>query len=283
MKYINQEYIFKGHYKRKNLHFVCLTDLHIRHNTSEKRLERLLPEIRKFKKLDAIFITGDIMNSADQAMNLKVANRAIKWLGDLAKIAPVFMVYGNHDIEGHSPIHKHRKIPKIPTEFRRKVAKIPGVIVLQNNLVETDDFCVFGLEMDHNYYQTGAKGLFVPEIRKQLENQLDRILKSECAKLPDKPRVFLFHSPVYGDLLKEKLTDFDLILTGHMHNGCLPRPFLKLPSHKGLIGPNKNIFPNYARGHLGQLLILAPITTLPKHLRVLNSIFPTYYTEIKLT
>lgn len=282
MKYIQQNYQIKSAHARRPLTFICLSDLHIRKSTSKRRLEGLLPQIRKTKKLDAIFIAGDLMDSADQALNPAVAKRAIKWLTTLAKIAPVFLIYGNHDVQNFLPGGSSCRNYVIPKAFRQKIAKVPGLTVLSNEIAKTKDFVVAGLELDDKYYDIKPHRHKIIENRTVLQKQLDQFLQQKCQNLPNLPKIFLTHSPVHGDLLKEKLQDFDVILAGHMHNGCLPRPLLRLPGTRGLVAPNKDLFPKYARGCDGNLITLPSVTTLPKTLHCCNRFFPAYFTILQM-
>ena len=282
MKYIQQNYQIKAKHVRESLTFVCLSDLHIRESTSKRRLEGLLPKIRKIKQVEAIFITGDLMDSAEQALRPAVAKRAVIFLTNLAKIAPVFLVYGNHDVQDFLPKHSSCRNYRIPTTFRRQVVKIPGVTVLSNSISQTKKFFVAGLELDDKYYDIRPERHHIVENRILLESQLKSFCKQNCQKLPDLPRIFLIHSPVHGDVLKSELKDFDLILAGHMHNGCLPRPFLKLPGTRGFIAPSKDLFPKYARGRDGKLVTLSSVTTLPKTLHLFNRVFPSYFTIVRM-
>ena len=72
-----------------------------------------------------------------------------------------------------------------------------------------------------------------------------------CERLPNKLNVLLMHSPILiGEkTIKKELSKYDIVLSGHMHNGVVP-PILDelFDNNIGIIAPNKKVFPKYARG-----------------------------------
>ena len=88
--------------------------------------------------------------------------------------------------------------------------------------------------------------------------------------------------------MREKLSSYDLILSGHMHNGCIPPIIDELvKNNRGIIAPNKKIFPKNARGIsiVGNYAVVSSgITKLsrsaPLILRMFNFIFPMSIHEL---
>ena len=78
------------------------------------------------------------------------------------------------------------------------------------------------------------------------------------------------------------LSQFDLILTGHMHSGMMPYFLRKQTYGRGLVDPHKKLLPKYAYGYLNNnncaLLISGGVTKIPNSLDFGNhKIFGTIY------
>ena len=111
--------------------------------------------------------------------------------------------------------------------------------------------------------------------------------------LPNKYRVLLMHSPVCikNNEIKNKLSKYDLILCGHMHNGViLPGLDELLKNNGGLIAPRKGLFPKYARGIIKDkniVVISGGITKIARCVNIpfrwLNIFFPMSINYITIT
>lgn len=147
-------------------------------------------------------------------------------LHQLIKIAPVYMVSGNHDIWRGDY-----------TEFVCKCKKA-GAVFLQNESI----FIEQGSE------KIKISGLEDPFARvsslteKNLADSLTRLTRDNCFE------ILLFHRANLFEQLCGK--DFDLILSGHMHGGQI-----RIPKLGGVAGPKSNlishsgiIFPKYFGG-----------------------------------
>lgn len=255
----------------RDLNIATLSDIHINHHFSSALSKKLLTSLKN-KKLDAIFILGDFIDRVNVLESLEVKNLAVDFLKNLAKIAPVFMVYGNHDVT--SKVHGVRSY-EIPTDFRAELKKINNLTILDNEIKETKNFFVAGFTPSEKYYFSSKSRRLEP--KNVLKRELEAFLSEKCANLPHtKPCFFLTHSPFHGDLLTEKLTDFDYIFTGHMHNGLLPRWLLWTTKNAGLIGPFKSRFPRFAHGMYKNLIILSPVNTLPSTFHFCQIFYPRY-------
>ena len=126
-----------------------------------------------------------------------------------------------------------------------------------------------------------------------LEEQKSRLSKLSSSKV----NILLCHSPIY--LTNEEVTKyiegFDLVLCGHMHNGCIP-PFLDeiFKGNRGIISPSKTLFPSNARGiiekdingHKTTIVINSGIIKIqecaPLFLEKLNCFFPIGINDINV-
>lgn len=253
---------------------VTLTDLHFNQRLKRKTTEKLISRVSEARP-ELILVLGDLIDYVNELENKEVEERILEFFGKLGKIAPVLAVYGNHDMTFKT---KGEQVEKIPMEFREKLEKIQGVKILDNQLVKVRGRIFVGFNPSGEYYQIGEKKTEDEEV---LRREIRKLVSSLNLKT-DKPKYFLTHSPLRGDVLKEELRDFNLIFTGHMHNGCLPQILLGLTKNKGIIGPSKGLFPKYAHGKSGNLVILPPVSTFPSHLRFLQPFYPRYISIFEL-
>jgi len=75
----------------------------------------------------------------------------------------------------------------------------------------------------------------------------------------------LIHSPIklIDNNVLEKLHDYDLLLSGHTHNGMVPNILEKIiPDNYGIIAPNKKLFPRLARGKMEKYIKNHKITII---------------------
>ena len=59
------------------------------------------------------------------------------------------------------------------------------------------------------------------------------------------------HSPICisDKIIKKELNKYDIVLSGHMHNGVVPPVLDELfDNNRGIIDPHKKVFPKNARG-----------------------------------
>lgn len=176
------------------------------------------------EKPDIILISGDLVSRTCSDFTL-----AGDFVRQLVKIAPVFMVMGNHEND-------------LPGEYSQELVKIlsyAGVRLLRNSseCVETGGrrLCICGLELESGVYKKNGsyRSLDVPE--------LDEIRQ----KLGDKPSeetVLLVHSPFFAELYAQWGADF--AVCGHVHGGSVKIPFTNI----GILSPERKFFPKYSKG-----------------------------------
>ncbi len=169
---------------------------------------------------DAICITGDMTHDTGSYEPF------LRLLTELLKIAPVYMISGNHDV--------WRK------DYNELVIKCKeiGAIFLQNESViitrDNSDILISGIEDPSSI----SHDIVVDKIN-------DGIKKIEKTDLFS---ILLFHRANLLDLFSD--CGFDLILSGHMHGGQI-----RIPGVGGVLSPKTNftqndkiIFPKYFGG-----------------------------------
>jgi predicted MPP superfamily phosphohydrolase len=173
------------------------------------------------EKPDIIVITGDIIDGDKNSDEETIDNErqyVKKVITDLAKIAPVYYVTGNH--EWPSPwLH----------ELLELIADC-GATVLRNQSVlissGEDSFVLAGADDPNGPYDMMTPTELVEEIR---ENEGDKYI------------VMLYHRNDKLSLWSQ--LNVDTVLCGHAHGGLV-----RLPFTDGLVGPGGNFFPSYTSG-----------------------------------
>lgn len=247
---IKTDYLYNKNGKETIIfHF---SDIHFNSNTSIHLFEKILNSVKK-EKPNYIMITGDLIDEPSITLDKKI-NELIIFLSDLGKECKVFISIGNHDVYFDKDFI-----------FFNKIDKINNVFVLNNKSYIDDNIYVFGFTMPNIYYYniTGKESYEV------ILDELDKH-NSFINNLPkDVVKIGLFHSPInlMNNSVLSKLEEFDLLLSGHMHNGMLFKWMsLFFPKNSGLVGPSKKLFPKLSRGRVDKnnlsLIISGGITKL---------------------
>ena len=221
----------------KDLIIIHLSDIHFNTNTKVKDLDMIYNEVNKVKP-DYIMITGDLIDTPEITKNNDKIKELITFLSNIAKISKIMIAIGNHDV-----LHQN------DYRFFNKLNDLYNIYVLDNTSYQDEFIYVAGFTLPSEYYYNINKS----ENKEVLLNHLDSH-KELINKLPRNiPKVALIHSPVRvseNESLK-RLHEYDLILSGHTHNGMVPDilEFL-FKGNIGIISPYKNFFPAGAKGKI---------------------------------
>lgn len=261
---------------KKDINLLVFSDIHFSSNKDINKLEKLLKRIEKYK-IDYICIPGDTLD----VPNINY-DYLIKFFTKLSKISTVLISLGNHDIR--IKITEYREY--YYNEFWDKINKIDNLYLLNNNSKNFKDVYFYGFTQSFNYYY-------------EYKNENPTIMKKEikengvCNNLPNKLNILLMHSPIclYDKEIKKELDKYDIILSGHMHNGVIP-PIIDdlFDNNIGLVAPNKRVFPKYSRGIIKDknlLIISGGVTKLSrstgKIFNLFNILFPISIEYIEIT
>lgn len=261
---------------KKDINLLVFSDIHFSSNKDINKLEKLLKRIEKYK-IDYICIPGDTLD----VPNINY-DYLIKFFTKLSKISTVLISLGNHDIR--IKITEYREY--YYNEFWDKINKIDNLYLLNNNSKNFKDIYFYGFTQSFNYYY-------------EYKNENPTIMKKEikeynvCNNLPNKLNILLMHSPIclYDKEIKKELDKYDIILSGHMHNGVIP-PIIDdlFDNNIGLVAPNKRVFPKYSRGIIKDnnlLIISGGVTKLSrsagKIFNLFNILFPISIEYIEIT
>lgn len=169
---------------------------------------------------DIIFITGDIVSRREKDFSVTE-----KMLSELCKIAPVYMIFGNHE----------QKL-KMKKEFVNAI-KRTGTAILINNSVEISlkgrNLNIFGLMENIKVYKNGNSYRNLEYITPE---EINRLL-GNC---PSSETILLAHNPFFAKVYSQWGAKYTF--SGHVHGGII-RIF-----GKGLLSPERKFFPPYSKG-----------------------------------
>ena len=260
----------------KDIKIALISDIHFSSKIKDKILEEIITNI-KYNKPNLICVLGDTLDSNNEANNNQVVNKIKKFFTRLSNIAPIVVGYGNHDVmylETHKEIEGNKNI------LKDILKDIPNCTLLDNNSTNILGINFYEFNLPFNYYYNKNKKEDI------------NILKEEFNKIKIKNNndfnILLVHSPRLINKLEN--INFDLILSGHTHNGLFPTSLEnKFKNNYGLISPRKILFPNYTRGKLNYdksiHIISGGITKLSKTSRLFsnfNFLFKSHIEYIKI-
>ena len=260
---------------KKDITFIHIGDIHYNETTSAKKLEYIKYAIEDAHP-DYIFITGDLLDRPKITKNKEKIKLLVSWLNSLGNIAKVFISLGNHDI-----------ILEEDYKFFNKLNDINNIYVLNDQSYEDENVFISGFTLPTNYYYNIEKHEDEDALLETLQNNFNLV-----TNLPKKKyKVALIHSPILLSEKKvvEKSKEYDLVLSGHMHNGLIPRILDKIiKNNYGLISPDKRLFAKNTRGKIktkyytiiitGGITKLSPSST--KILSKLNGLYPISINKI---
>lgn len=221
-----------------NKTLALISDIHYAKNYPMKRLQSIYEDL-KYHEPNYICMVGDLLDQGNALENIEDKKIFLDWLKMVAQIAPVIIVFGNHDIgvRGNGWIHYDVK------ENIKELSLISNVYVLDNKAITMNHICFLGYHLPFDYYDK-KRGEQVELYQADIDQKLRLHLKKDCYP------ILLCHSPIYVTHPKvretEVLKSVQLVLSGHMHRGIIP---LHIKGNYGLISPSKKWFPKYAWGN----------------------------------
>lgn len=264
-------------------------DLHVDENFDFSKLDKI-EESLDSSDTDYVMFTGDMIDYTNFLYsNIDVMKKLLKWIRKIASKYKMIIGFGNHDTfkktnEGWKEDYC--------INFINELSNIDGVNLLGfDPCYEDDKISVVSPFIPFNYYEN--------ESRKEDKSVLIDTLKefkNVIESMPaDKLKFLILHSPVFVDCEEALgfIKYFDFVLSGHMHNGVVP-PILDniVKNNRGIISPDKSLFPSNARGvktvdsDLGNtnIIITGGVTKLSNasKLGVFNNIFPMSVEDIRI-
>lgn len=231
---------------KKNIHkttLAILSDIHYFVGYNQKTFDKLLNQL-KTNKPDYITIVGDILDSS----NTSDLDQLKQFLENLSKITTTIVVIGNHD-------EKMGQINNWSFEPNKKLIDIlnntPNIHLLRDDTFTENNITFYGVDFTYKYYE---------EDNETYESFCEEMKKKKCNIPNDTYNITLIHTPIniykyIKNNPNHKINRSDLILSGHMHNGCLPLWFSNIinkifKTSRSIISPTRKIFPKYAQGRI---------------------------------
>ncbi len=270
---------------KEDYKIAIISDLHFSSKISEKKLQKI-KNFLSLKTPDYIFLVGDLINNVNVIRENQNRKQLLMWLEELGKICKTFISIGNHDFymnnNGHHNYYYDEKL-------FNDINNLNNINVLNNKSFSDERVNIVGITQSFDYFHSKNTK---EEDKNILLNDLEKI-RYLLENLPkEKINFALIHSPVWleDNEIKNKLKEFDYIISGHMHNGCVPPILYELwHSTRGFIAPKKNIFPKNERNTLinknDKLLVNGPLTTFQgsRGINKFNILFPMYMSFIEFT
>ena len=220
----------------RDIKIIHIADIHFNINTKYQKLISLSNKIN-LENADYVMITGDIIDSGEIIFNKEKIKELITFFELIAKCNKVIVSLGNHDI--HSNCHS----------FFNNLNRIKNLYILDNKEYIDDNIYVSGLTLPSNYYYDKLKRESVDVFTNYLDKYSNLINKLPANKI----KIALIHSPIKltDEKIFNRLSVFDMILSGHTHDGMVP-DFLKFlfKGNIGIISPYKKLFPKIAKGKI---------------------------------
>ena len=229
-----------------NIKIACIGDIHISNLVGIDDIYKIINSLIEVDP-DYICFVGDILDSPKELTNENSLNNA-KLLMDLcSEIAPTLVVLGNHDFmyNGSKDVDDFYEC----MDEWEEICNIPNVNLLSDEVFSDDRIVVTGYRQKKDAYFSQNSKMKEDSMAFYNDFSSRQHLYRNLAK--DKPKILLTHSPevIGNEKVQELLSEYDIILTGHYHNGCVPSFLEKVyPGNFGIITPTKRPFPKIARG-----------------------------------
>ena len=270
---VNYDILDTGNEKK----IVLLTDVHYYHSKHSQKLDKILTKLKKMDNIDYICIVGDTIDVG----TFKDMDILITWLTELTKLGIVIMSLGSHDI-----CYSHKnKAYYYNEDFYNKVKSIKNLHLLDNEIYEDGKIRFIGLTLPIDFYykyreNTNYFMRYVNNTFKELDKKKYNIL------LPHTPVPIMNITEVESVKL---LKSTNLVLTGHMHAGCVPAWLRKIFRGRGIVAPcHEKMFPKYAYGLFKKgdmdVVISTGITKASKgsHLEFIGNMYDSEITIVNL-
>ena len=257
--------------KKVNVKLALLADIHY---SNKFELEnRIINELNK-EKPNYIILAGDIIDTTNYLDSKENRNKLKLFIERIATISKVFIILGGHDLEiTHSNEYNYLERIKI---WNNLFKNSDNVFILDNKNYTDKKINIIGITLSSDYYH---------KIPYENTNELTNILKNTDYNIyQTKYNILVLHSPqkILDKQNDKYIKGIDLILCGHMHAGVVPKMFRWIPTSRGLISPQKRLFPKYAYGISKykidnietKLLVTGGVTKLSPGL-------PTFYQKLK--
>lgn len=266
---------------------VALGDIHLSKSVDKIKITAIKKQIKE-EKADYNVFLGDFVSTPKELENKEIQEQLLDLIKASALVAPTMIILGNHDFINKNKEKDNKYSIENNKAFWEKVISINNVYLLNNKLYQDNQVLFMGYKETLKYYYNNESYEDLEVFYHDFKSypKLYKNLPKDIIKIG------LIHSPEYAKLEKNNmlLRDYDLLISGHNHDGCIPFGFGNFTF--GIISPKKKIFPKEARGYRvlntgTSLLISGGITKIqecaPKVLHPFNHLCPMQMDTITFT
>ncbi len=222
---VKKEYKIINEKVNNQIKIAHLSDLHgVKNKYQANKMLKIITNTSP----DIIVIAGDLVDSNDYAKGKFPTSRTIEFMKNIVKIAPVYYVFGNHEV-----VLIEDKTENGYTFV--KTLEDSGIKIVNN---EKDEINVRETKVTVVGLQDPRTVNSYNSIEQTIEEELRFVYQNISG---ESYKILVSHRPECFNIYSEY--DIDLCLTGHAHGGQFRFPLIK-----GLYAPNQGWFPKYTKG-----------------------------------
>lgn len=207
------------------------SDIHYHPGVSKDLFLQLIKYAEEVKP-DFVVMPGDQVETIDFIDDTKEREFFESVIKRLSEIAPLIIIPGNHEIHDFSPKNFKNRLSNSGTntkamKYFEKLGSIPNVYFLNNDQTQIKGVTFLGFNPRLSSYQKIND-------RKTEDEFIEDYIKSGLKMAEEEYNILLTHSPIQvtSDRVFSSIKDFsgltDLVISGHLHDGYLPK-FLDKP------------------------------------------------------
>lgn len=227
-------------YVKNDIKIASLSDIHISNKTNDKDLNFIINSI-KTEKPNYICVLGDIIDYPRVIDDEKNRLKCMNLFEGLSNIAQVFIIFGNHDYINYDKNNNHEENHKM--DFWNEITSIKNINLINDKNISLKDIVISGYFEKKNIYHDKEENAFYDDFSSISELNI---------KNSKKPSILIMHSPEPFDIEKniDLIRNYDIVLCGHYHDGCVPVFLnkLKIFKNRGVVTPSKKVFHKNTRG-----------------------------------
>lgn len=198
-----------------------ISDLHKR--SFGRNNIRISKKIEK-ESPDIIIISGDLISRTENDFS-----HFRFFLEELCSIAPVYMIFGNHE---------QSLTPESFGKFTEEVLSTDAILLKNENRtveIKGRKLNITGLLPNYTIYkkENGYRDLDIIDIK-----EMHRLVGKRSAG----ETLLIAHNPLFAESYSEWGADYTL--SGHIHGGAVRIPFTSI----GILSPERKLFPKYSKG-----------------------------------
>ena len=277
-------------FKNNSINFKYFSDIHKSNTVSKEKLYNIIDFIND-SNTDYVGIGGDLIDLTNDFKDNKEEKRIlINWLKDISSNYKTLISLGNHDFLKKTNNNYEYEYLK---DFWEEINSINNIYLSHFTRTYVDNnVYIYMPELDYQYYENTTHDEDINVLIKTLKDDKDIITNLN----PYKIKIMMIHSPYLLDNKEvlEYIKEFDIILSGHMHNGLvLPLIGKIIKNNRGIVTPCGKLFKDNCRGvkileidkKQIYLIISGGITKLSKNSGLLNrfdSIYPSNIENVRI-